>query len=97
MRIAGVRVGFRETITRQHLIVVLQVHHDGQADLFGVGETGDLAGLGTGLREDGKQNGSQNCNDGNDDKQLNQGKAFAASEGISIRFDSFRIVSGPVA
>src|SRR5689334_4129453 len=64
------------------LIVILDIHHGGQADLLQVREAGGLARLLPRLSEDGEENGCQNRDDSDNDEQLDQGEgALSAARG----------------
>jgi hypothetical protein len=59
----------------EHLVIVLGVHGDCQAELLDVRQAGRLPGLGSRPREDGEQNRGQDGDDGDHDQQLDQGEA----------------------
>src|SRR5581483_1768504 len=70
---------FTEAIAGADLIVVLHIHGVGQSALLGVGEAGDRACLLSCLRKDREENGCQNRNNGDDDKQFDQGESRVLS------------------
>ena len=69
----------------ERLIVVLDVHHQRGAELAGVGKAGGLPGALPRLGKHGKQNRSQDRNDGDHHEQLDQGKrgAFVGDGGVA--------------
>ena len=57
---------------RDEIRIVLLVHVMGEPHLLQLGDTGDGAGLFTGLGEGGQQHGGQDRDDRDDDQQFNQ-------------------------
>jgi hypothetical protein len=56
--------------------VVINVHVCTQCALFEVGGTAGLAGLFPRLAQGRQQHGGENGDDGNDDKQFNEGETY---------------------
>src|SRR5438445_393707 len=63
----GARVGIG-------LLVIVEVHKGGGAELAEVGGALDAVGLLAGLGKDGEKDGDQHGDDGDDDEELDQGK-----------------------
>ena len=63
---------------REHVVVVLGVEHEGDAELLHVVDAGDGAGLLSGLGQGWQQHGGEDGEDGDDDEQLDQ------REGVSL-------------
>ena len=55
---------------------VLYIHQDAEHELLGVGQAGGAPPVFADFLEDRKKNGGENRDDGDDDEQLNQGKAL---------------------
>src|SRR5579871_425943 len=69
----------------EHAIIIIHVHVRGQSDLFLIGETGSGSGLLAGLSEHGKENGSQNSDNGDNDKQLDEcERAFTTNRACQL-------------
>ena len=71
------------------LVVVLDIHHHGRADLLAVAQAGGLARFLARAGEDGEQDGRQDRDDRDDDQQLDERKAPASH----LSFTSFHRLS----
>lgn len=67
---------FRLQRIRIAFVIILCVHHRTKADLFEVAQTRSASGVFACSRENGKENGSQNCYDCNDDQKFYKSKCF---------------------
>ena len=79
----GVRVDDVRPGVEHGAVTVFRVHGDGQAELFEVADAGSGAGLFAGLGQCGQQHGGENCDDGDNHQQLDQGEVKEAFHGLS--------------
>src|SRR5207247_7117164 len=69
---AGVHLKALEVTGRHHVIIVVGVHYESQAELLLIIEAIDDVALVFSFAKSGQQHGGQDGTDGNDDKQLKE-------------------------
>ena len=79
-----------------HLVVVLDVHLEGNPDLLDVAQAGGLPGLLTRAGEDGEQDGRQDRDDRDDDQQLDERESLSHLHPLLVcRFTRCTSTSAP--
>ncbi len=79
----GVRVDDIRPGVEHGAVTVFRVHGDGQTELFEVADARCGLGFHTGLGQCGQQHGGENCDDGDNHQQLDQGEVKEAFHGLS--------------